>query len=366
MAALYRNGRSPFWWVKWRNPLSGKKERFSTKCRIGDGREHARAIQIRNVHALKESSTAAGVRDHPFSAWVDSYLETTHGNVPKTLTRYQGSWRLLLRYLDTKNISSPVQMTRQICLDYLTWRSKVPHQNGRKPVCRNTILVELKVLSKILQEAVARTYIPFNPCSRLGLKKDPYRPKHEMTDAQIAIIRAEVARRVSRARTKKEKLNANYLSVSFNIARLQGIRLSETHINLQTDVDFDQRTMFVHGKGGKLEPVNINPDLFPLLKGLRDGGKTWTFEEPAMPSLKWFKFFEALRARDPSFKNVSFHSTRVTVISRLERAGAPEAVVMKMVLHGSATVHRVYRKVKPSELAPFWPAVASEGKHGSS
>lgn len=363
MASLYKNGTSPFWWLKWRNPESGQIERFSTQCRIGDGRAYTKAIQLRNERAVKETRVATPLRQHPFHSWVNDYLEASHCNAPKTLTRYLSTWRLLATYLNTRDIVSPVQVRREDCLGYVAWRRKVPHLNNRvqgkgKPVKTNTVILEIKVLSKIMQEAVARKYIDYNPCTRLKLKKEPSRPKEEMSDDHIAIIQREIQRRLKKADTTTEREVAEFLQVSFDIARLQGIRLSETHIAL-ADVDLHDRTLVVMGKGKKLETLNMNPELIPLFTRLKAEDKSYTYTPPRMPSLTWFKVFKTIRNNNPGFKNVSYHSTRVTVISRMERAGAPENVVMKTVLHSSTTVHRVYRKLKAAELAPYWRAVSS-------
>jgi hypothetical protein len=52
-----------------------------------------------------------------------------------------------------------------------------------------------------------------------------------------------------------------------------------------------------------------------------------------------FPISDSVKSED--LKDVSFHSTRVTVISRLERAGAKEKTVMDLVNHASTTVHRI-------------------------
>jgi integrase len=111
-------------------------------------------------------------------------------------------------------------------------------------------------------------------------------------------------------------------------------------------------------KGGEPYVAEMNPSLVPLIEELRASGVEYTYDRPLIPSLKWFKFFNQLRAKYPEFDRVSFHSTRVTCISRLERAGAPESAVMKLVGHSSTTIHRIYKRTKSDELQSFWSAVA--------
>jgi site-specific recombinase XerD len=360
MASLYKRNKSPFWWLKWHDPTTGTVRRVSTECRIGDGRALAKAIQIRNEHSVKESRSASTINSNPFAGWVTEYLEASHSNAPRTLQRYKSSWRLVTDYLNDKKIVSPVQIDRATCLGYVAWRKGKPHLNNRgkggKLVGMNTILLELKVLSKILNEAMVRGFIPFNPCVKLKLKKDPSRIKDEISDEQLAVIRAEIQRRLQDAVTPEEKATADFFDVSFEIARRQGIRLSETYMHLDC-VDLNRGLLLVMGKGKKLEAVNLNPNLVPLFEKLKADGRTHTYTPPHNPALKWFKFFKSLRATHPDFKNISYHSTRVTVITRMERAGVPENVMMKTVLHSSTTVHRGYRRVKAAELAPYWSSL---------
>lgn len=365
MASLYKRAGSPFWWLKWRNPATGKIEQLSTECLVGDGRDRVKAIQLRNEHSTKEGRASVGIRRHPFRDWVEDYLTTTHAQVPRTLQRYLSSWKLVATYLDSKDVSAPGQVNRAICLGYVAWRRKLRHLNKRGPggkkVSANTILLEVKVLSKIMQESVAREIIEYNPCLKLGLRRDPSRVKDEMTDDHIRIIRAEIARRRAAAETQKEKETADCLNVSFEIARMQGIRLSETWLPMD-DIDLGRRLITLRGKGNKLEDINMNPGLVPLFEELKRQKRTHTFVMPKMISLVWFKLFDAVRRKHPGFAKISYHSTRVTVITRMERSGVPENVMMKAVLHSSTTVHRVYRRVQAQELAAHWPSLDLDAK----
>jgi site-specific recombinase XerD len=368
MASLYKRHGSPHWWLKWRNPLTRKIERFSTDLNNSDAAHFRQAVHRRNQYTLKESAAQLADRQHPFLQWVIPFLNVTHANSPRTLQRYLTTWKTLQTYLESVNVSSPSQVRRDTCLAYVTWRKGVPHLNGKKPVSMNTIILELKVFSKILFEAVAREWIAFNPCMKLKLKRDPHAVKGELTDAQVRIIQKAIRAKLRAARTTEQKAVAEFFHNSFEIARLQGIRLSETLISM-ADVDLKSGTAIVNAKGNAGALITLNPALYPFFQKLKRDGRKFTYQKPDNPALLWWKFFHQLRAGDPSFRNISFHSARVTVVSRLERAGAPENVVMRIVLHSSTTVHRVYRRVKPSEINPYWPAAgrpSSVGKYPQS
>ncbi|HEX3800191.1 MAG TPA: tyrosine-type recombinase/integrase [Verrucomicrobiae bacterium] len=347
--------------MKFRNPETDAIEQISTGFNTGDARQYLKAVQMRNEYAVKETNSAKANALNPFSKWAPDYIKTTHANSPGTLKRYLSTWNLLAAYFSALKITAPAQVRRSHCLEYVTWRSDVRHLNNSqtekgKHVGRNTIILELRVLHKIMQEAVNREFIIANPASRLGLKKDPSRVKDEISDEQFALIEDEVKRRLRTADTPKQKLVADYLFVSWEIARLQGIRLKETHIRLDR-INFAHGSLPIKAKGNKFEDVPINPNLLPFLHQLKKDGRTYTYEMPKHPAQPWFKVFKRLRKHYLGFENISFHSTRVTAITRMERAGVPETVMMKAVTHASPTVHRVYRRIDPKELAPYWNAL---------
>ena len=66
-----------------------------------------------------------------------------------------------------------------------------------------------------------------------------------------------------------------------------------------------------------------------------------------MASKEWWKFFKAIGLHQ---KGVCFHCTRVTVISRLIRAGASENKVQKIVHHASTEIHRIYQRIGVDDL----------------
>lgn len=312
---------------------------------------------MRDEKSLAESRTSSEA--HPWRDWVESFLRVKHANSPRTLQRKLISWRTVLDFLDARQVLGPAHLTREHCVAFVDWRMQNGFFQLKKPrkVAFNTALLDLKTLSSIMWEAVARNYTVANPCQKLGFKRQEPPQKPEMTDAQIAFIRSEIARKLRTAKTEHAKRNADFLNVSFEIALLQGFRIGSTHFPL-ANVDFENLRITVRVKGNRDDDIPLNPALVPLLKRLRDEGRTVTYDPPRMASLNWWKFFDKLRKKMPSLKRVSLHCTRHTLTSRVERAGLPEPVAMKMLSHLSAAVHRTYRKVRSSEIEPFWKHVA--------
>jgi site-specific recombinase XerD len=300
-----------------------------------------------------------------WQTWVIDFLKQRHAASPKTLSRKLTAWRTLASYLHEKKIPTPAHLTRQHCLDYVKWRKWSGNLRTKKRnVSINTVLLDLKMLGSIVQEAVRRAWIQSNPCYRLEIAREIPKQKPELSPSDIELIRAGIARKLADPYNDEERRNAEFLRVSFEIALAQGCRLFETYLELD-DIDTENMEIMFLAKGRKRYTAPLSPDLLPLVTELRKRGQTFTYTKPRMPSLVWFKFLDMLRRKHPQLKRVSFHSTRVTVVSRLGRAGVPERVAMALVNHSSTTIHRIYRRVDRSELPRVWEALKplSQGRH---
>lgn len=358
MASLYIRPKSKFYWIKFRDPLTNKQRRESTGLLVADRSHRQRARQLEAEKTFLESKTPRSSSVHQWDLWVPDFLERRHALSPLTLIRKRAAWRQLSDYLRDAGVQTPQQLTRQHCLDYLPWRKGKGHLNSpqRRAISHNTVLTELKCLSSLVQEAVRRQWISSNVCHRLEIARELPREKSELSDTHIALIRAEIKRRMAQADSEQEKLNAQFLQVSFEIALAQGCRLNETWLPLSA-VNLQEMEITFLAKGRNRYVAPLNPSLIPLFKRLKKANRTHTYTRPRMGSLIWFKFFARLRKRHPELANTSFHSTRVTVVSRAERAGVPEKVAMALVNHSSTTVHRIYRKIKRQELKSVWAAL---------
>lgn len=136
-------------------------------------------------------------------------------------------WKPVRRYLDEKRIPVPAALTYQMVCDYVPWRMAQLGHSGA-PIHRNTALFDVKVLGVVMREAVRRSFAQGNPCHRTGLKRLPPKQKSEMTDAEIATIRAELARRECHL-----PVTGRWMTVSFEVALHHGCRLSETAVPME-------------------------------------------------------------------------------------------------------------------------------------
>ena len=204
---------------------------------------------------------------------------------------------------------------------------------GWRTCTRNSAILELKVLGRIMTEAVRKGYIFANPCYHMGLRKDPAREKREITK--------EEERRIVEALKEAPE----WMRDSFMIAMKQGCRLKEVQVPVER-VDLEHDTIRFLGKGGRMHEAPLHRDVRPIAEKAMREGRSSLVKLPGNASKQWCQFFDDLGMPD-----LSFHCTRVTVVTRLARAGFSEGQCMQYVGHASELVHAIYRKLKARDVA---------------
>lgn len=308
--------------------------------------------------AREKSHSGIGLRaerDHEqWDTWVPFFISTRFAKSPKTLSSYLGAWKFLSGFLHEHKIKTPRSLTYQHALDFAGWREAKKKKASGRFVSRNTTLHNIKVMSRIMREAVRRGYAAGNPWYKVtdDLPADPVPEKPEYTDGDIAKVRAELDRRSKLGRPSE------WMPIAFEIALAQGCRLSATQIPMHK-IDFERWTIRFSEKGGQDFTVPVNPALQPLLLRLRAEGRTVTCQLPRFASRTFSRVLKGAGLKaPPGMANHTFHSTRVTLISRGARAGIPEQKMMRVVHHGSWAVHKRYTKLRSADVADVYPALA--------
>ena len=340
MAFLYKRSDSPYWWIKYKEHGAWVQE--ATGLRHASNLDTKQARQLRLEKALEEAKEHSGSPQERFEAWAHVYLTERYKNSPKTLRRYQGSLRVWLVFLAGRKILMPRQIRYGDLVEFLRWRQKEgdPCQ-GIFKASNNTTRGDLAVLRIIMEEAVRRGFCSVNPCKSLGLKKEKAAEKPAITDEEVAKIRKELA----------NEEWPEWMSVAFEIAIRQGCRLRETSVPLR-DIDLARQTITFNAKGGKRFTTALHPELIPMVQKWKTEGRATTCDMPTMPSKWWWMLFKKLKMR-----HLCFHCTRVTVITRLARAGVSISQAMRFVGHASETIHRVYQRLSVDDLGPCLKAL---------
>ena len=331
MACTIKRPGSPYWYIQFTDAKC-QRRREATRFRIGVGSETRKARELAAEYTLKERKRPKKEARENWNEWVGDYIAGLRLS-PLSIIRYQASWESLLKFLKDRDITGPRFVSYALCMDYLSWRKK--NAAGRKkPASHNTAILELKVLGLVMGEAVRRDYCQANPCRELRIPRDKPREKPELTDEQIDTIRTAL-------KTKPE-----WMSDAFELSIHHGCRLSECRVPLG-DVDFERGLIhFRKTKGDKPFTVPIHPGILPLLKRKAASGAPFVSDVPRNDSKPFHSLFKRL-----GLVGVSFHSTRVTVVSRMARSPEikPE-LARRYVNHSSELVHRIYQRIGADDL----------------
>jgi integrase len=312
----------------------------STGKRWDSVQQSREAKKLRAAKEVEERTAPPRERsERELNAWVPRWLASTYKSQENTLESYLGAFESLMNFLEEHKVRSASQITRKMCFDYIDWRQLKENGGIGEGACRNTAIHNLRVLRLILNEAINREHILKNPASKMGLKPDAAAEKPEITAAQRAAVEASPL--------------PDWQRISWAIAINQGCRLAETSLPL-SDVDFTNDTITFTIKGKRRHTTKLVPDLKPLLQELKDTGchLTWgPFHRNA--SRDWSRTLEDLGMP------FTFHSTRVTVITKLARAGVNEQQAIRFIGHCSSEVHAVYTRLKVDDLGACVQALSA-------
>ena len=340
MASLIEHPRSKFFFVDFRG-TDGKVHRKSLKIKKGTVQARREALKEVAEITARELSRSTFNDSSRWEAWVINFLEMHYKGRDKTLVKYRSCWEKVHKFLVEEGIRYPAQVKYSLAEKYMKWRmSDGAHHN--------TARLDLVVFSMVMKQSVRLEFAQGNPFAQLGIERVEPKEKAELTDEDIKIIREAL------------KKKAEWMRLAFEIALYTGCRLSDTSISMK-DIDLERRTItFQKPKGGKKRAftTKFSVNLLPLLESLKADGREKTLELPqknySYPEINtnnFSRFFKSLhkdeKLSDPS---ITFHSTRVTFITRHARARTDERIVKKLVNHSSTLVHQIYSRLKAEDV----------------
>jgi hypothetical protein len=329
MARLLKRPRSPFYYVEFKD-ASGAVRRESTKCKWGTRDGERAANRVLNKKASEEKQARTLPARSAFDQWVIPFIQQ-HATNDLTRAVYLNRWNVLTLFLNERDVKHPCQITYALCQEYVAWRVA----GG---VTQNTARDDLGTLRLIMSEAVRRDYAVSNPCVNLRIKSVPRRERQELTDADIAAVRHELA-------TGKQPDNGcpwpRWMTIQFEIGLHTGRRISETKIAMAT-MDLERGEYTVRVKGGKIKTKPIHPDLLPLLRTIT--GEYTHRIGPSHSGRMWRLLFTKLGIE------ATFHNLRVSFVSRCRRAGIDRWTALQLCDHASAVIHQHYNRYDDADL----------------
>lgn len=344
---VYERKGSPFWWI-WHGHRDDRKQESSGKRRSNP----VGWKQAYDLARLRAGAAEGGVSgdESRWDAWVEDWLRVLLPNPENagSLVTAKMHWKFIRAWLGSRSLLDPAGVTYAVAMEYFAWRQKNRRHQDRPKV--QTATIEMKLLRRVLGEAVRREFIPKNPLAELKLAKPIPKEKPEITAEEEVTIRSALAAREGHLPWKER-----WMTVSFLFGIRHGWRINETSAPLDR-VRFDSWEVLVRSKGNKWRTVPVHPELRPILADVKASGQKRSCAFPnndvKAASRAWSLFFRG-SARDKIkglFPHLCHHCGRVTVISRLARAGVPERLVMEFVGHWSITSHRIYSRVAHGDL----------------
>jgi integrase len=348
-ASVFQRKQSPRWSVVYWCPVAQKRQYKTTPFLVTDpnGRRKAQALANEKSKDAQADKDVGGA--DRWENWVEAYLNDRFKNQQKTLRRYIYAWaKQWAVFLLESKIRVPRGLDYNAVLKFIAWRTAQTKPSSGKRVSKNTALCDTKVMSIVMREAMRRGFAETNHCEKLGIQKDPAKQKPEISDEELVKIIRELATR------------PEWMRVAFEIALYQGCRLSETSLPLDR-VDLNRRTITfsAKGRGGGEKHVfttKLHPALVSLMTRLKKSGATLTCVLPVMAAKEFHNFF-----REVELPHLCFHCTRVTVITRMARAGVPISQAMSFVGHASETIHRIYQRLAAADLSRAVDAISYGG-----
>lgn len=336
---VYRRPRSPYWWIAYLDPKTGRRAWKATSFHVDTPMGRRKAQDEANELSRDAVASAGSASAERWESWAEDFLRMHYRNSPKSYVRAKGAWSQWRLFLAQRKILMPRALDYQAVEAFVRWRAAQEKRNKEK-VSINTALCDVRICSVLMGEALKRGWCQVNPCAKLGIKKDEAAEKPEITLEEERDIREALPAFVA----QNPQVYGHMIN-SFEIAIHQGCRLRETEVPLSR-IDVERLTITFHAKGGKKFATQLHTKLVPLVEKLRASGETVTCRIPMLASKHWRDFFDQI-----DLNHLSFHCTRVTVVTRLARAGVPISQAMSFVGHASRLIHRIYTRLQPGDLS---------------
>ncbi len=347
--SVYPRTDSPHWWIAYFDASIHRRKCRSSGFRRDDPLGYKHAIErarewAENGRGAREAGDAGR-----WDLWVEAWMQSkfAEGQQARTLRAELHRWRFVRAFLAERKVLAPIGVTYQHGLDFMAWRQEHTTRSGKGG--HNNALGELRLLGRVMREAVRRGFVVASPLERMGLKRHKPAEKPEITAAELRAIRAALRERESGLDVRER-----WMTVSFEIALHQGCRLSETSLPMD-NIDEARGTITFTQKGDRIFTTRLHDDLRPLIGELRKAKAKRTCTLPAMAAKQWHWFFKGRSDKGHASAGVAericFHCTRVTVITRLARAAVPMAQAMRYVGHADEAIHRIYQRLAAPDLA---------------
>ena len=345
---IYRRGKKGIYNADFWN--DGRHQRRSLKTRnLKIARQRALQLEAQLIEGDLKPSQAPMALEKA----VDAYLEhvKTEGRRPKTITKYEGFFRIFREFAESNNVFRLSQVTLALVDKYRAFR--------KPSLSMKSMHNEVVMLKSLLKWAKQRRYVKENPLAEIKFERPKLEPRGGPT-------RAQVERILKRAREPRRTQYAVLAYTGMRSGELQRLRVE----------DVDLKGNWIHivsrekaeTKSGFSRKLPVHRKLRPLLEKLSGSGP-WLFTAP--PSRKYpqgghwintkhlnedFQKLLAATGVPAGRKNwgVSLHSLRNSFETICVNAGIPQRVIDTWLGHRSdRSMASVYYKLSDEDSQEF-------------
>jgi len=329
VAYLYKQPKSPYWWVSYRG-ADGRRKRESLKLRRDNKVETKKARTECLLLAANENQTSDYQHDGEWDSWVPSYIKRRY-TVTSSFRCTVTIWMRIKDFLEANHKPCPAVICKR------TIARLIQHLRGMG-LRDSYVKAHVSKFSVIMKEAVRQGLCLDNPC--LGW---------EFTVVKMRADKEPVSDEDIKTCLSLLNLEPVWMKVAFKVGLYHGVRVGEM-LPDPSMIDLKRGTVAFLMKGNRLNVVPIHPEVKKELEWLVKEGK---------PSINPHTY----QARMNNFfrKNgmpYSSHCLRVTCITRMAKAGVPIQHAMAYVNHASATIHRIYVRLQAKDLSHVHSSVS--------
>lgn len=283
---------------------------------------------------VSEKTTELMNLDDIFPQMAKTYLAVKglEGLSPQTLNFYRNRLKIFFQMV-TKQ---PADVgTNDIRLFLATYKQQ-------KNISDRTLEKFRQILNSFFTWATDEEYLTKNPCRNIKEIKFEVIPRQALTRFQLEKLRRA-------CRTKREKAIIDVLySTGCRVAELVNMRLS--------DIDFEQKAVYIIGKGKKHNIVYLNTNaqlsLEEYLK-IREGDSDYVFVSDRRPhdriTTRAVERICTELSQIVGFK-VSPHIIRHTTATLSLQSGMPITQVQKMLGHANVATTQIYAETLQSDV----------------
>jgi integrase/recombinase XerC/integrase/recombinase XerD len=213
------------------------------------------------------------------------------------------------------------------------WRPLAPASRNRKLACLKSFFNWLYQESWIDEDLAAQVQMP----------KVPQKLPHFISvDEVVAVVKALTA--VSEPAAERSLALVLLLYGG-------GLRVSEACALKWSNLDFEQKTARVLGKGGRERLVVLPSGCWPVLKSMKARGGTYVFGDAPLSSRQAYQMVRDAGARAGLVKPLNPHALRHSFATHMLSSGADLRVLQELLGHTSLTATQKYTHLSVDHLA---------------